>query len=154
MRESRFRSSRAFSTALGPASKRASCWLEAADAETPDSGSADGAAFGGGALPAIFGASCSESLSISARTWRARSRDVGGDAGQAGHVDAVGAIGAALDDLVQEDDLVAPLAHGDGQVEHAGQAFTQLGELVVVGGEQRARAGLTVEVLDDRPGQG
>ena len=77
-----------------------------------------------------------------------------GYARQPGDVDPVGAVGAALYDLVQEDDLVAPLAHGHALVADARVALGQVGELVVVGGEEGAGADLGVDVLDDGPGQG
>jgi len=46
-----------------------------------------------------------------------------GDACQAGDVDAVGAVGPSLDDAVEKDDLVLPLAHGDVQVFDAGKSL-------------------------------
>ncbi len=52
-------------------------------------------------------------------------------------VDAVAAVGAAFDDAVEEDDLVLPLAHGDVQVFHAGEAGREVGQLVVVRREER-----------------
>ena len=68
-------------------------------------------------------------------------------------MDAVALVGRPGDDLVQEHDLVLPLAHGHVEVLHAGKRFLQVGQLVVVRGEQRAAADVLVQVLDHRPGQ-
>ena len=64
-------------------------------------------------------------------------------------MDAVALVGRAGDDLVQEHDLVLPLLHGDVEVPHAGELLGQVGQLVVVRGEQRAAADRVVQVLDD-----
>ena len=74
------------------------------------------------------------------------------DAGQSGDVDAVRPVGAPLDDAVQEDHLVLPLADRDVEVAHAGEALGQVGQLVVVGGEQRAATHGRGDVLGNRPG--
>ena len=42
-----------------------------------------------------------------------------GHAGETGDVDAVAFVGGAVDDLVEEDDLVFPFADGDVEVFHA-----------------------------------
>ena len=76
-----------------------------------------------------------------------------GHAGQPGDVDAVALVGAAGGDLVQEDDLVLPLADQHVVVAQAGQRLGELGQLVVVRGEQGPAADLVVQVLGDRPGQ-
>ena len=68
-------------------------------------------------------------------------------------MDAVGAVGRALLDAAQEHDLVAPLAHRDVQVLDRRQVGRDLGQLGVVGGEQRARARHLGQVLGDRPGE-
>ena len=62
----------------------------------------------------------------------------GGPAG--GDVDAVAAVGAAGHDAVQEDHPVAVLQDVHVVVAHPGQRLRQLGQLVVVGGEQRRAA--------------
>ena len=59
------------------------------------------------------------------------------------------AVRSAFDDLVEEDDLIIPLAYGHREVVYAGELTGQLGELVVVGGEEGPGAHLLVEVFDD-----
>ena len=46
--------------------------------------------------------------------------DLGGQSGEAGDLNAVAAVRRAGDDAVQEDDLVVPLADGDGEVFRGG----------------------------------
>ena len=75
----------------------------------------------------------------------------GRQAGQPRHLDAVAAVGAAGDDLAQEDDVVLPLARGDVRVDDARQRVGQVGELVVVRGEQRLRPRLPVGSPGARP---
>ena len=74
-----------------------------------------------------------------------------GDAGEAGDVDAVGAVGAAFHDAVEKDDLVFPFAHDYVQVLHAFEALGEVGQLVIVRGEERAAAQVRGDVLGDRP---
>ena len=76
-----------------------------------------------------------------------------GDAGELGDVDAVALVGGAGDDLMEEDDLVLPFFDGDVVVGDAGELVGQVGELVVVGGEEGAAADVLVEVFDDGPGE-
>ena len=80
--------------------------------------------------------------------------DLGGDAGQAGDVDAVALVGASGDDLVQEDDVAFLFADGDVGVFEAGLGVLEVGEFVVVGGEEGAAADAVVQVLGDGPGEG
>ena len=63
-----------------------------------------------------------------------------GQPGELGNLDAVRAVGGARLHLVQEDDLVVPFAHVDGDVGDAVEAAGERRQLVVVGGKQRARA--------------
>ena len=63
-----------------------------------------------------------------------------GQPGEAGDLDAVGAIGGAFDYLADEDDIVVPLLDGDGKVFQALKGFGQLRQLVIVGGEEGAGA--------------
>src|SRR5260370_1037486 len=79
--------------------------------------------------------------------------DFGGDAGQAGHVDAIALVGAAGGDLVQEDNVVLPFADQDIIVAQAGKGFGQLGQFVVMAGEESAAADLIVQIFGDGPGQ-
>src|ERR1044071_2662877 len=76
-----------------------------------------------------------------------------GDSGQAGDLDAVTLVGAAGNDLAQENDLVVPLANGDVEVLQPGQSCGELGQFVIVSGEERFGADLVVEVFHDGPGQ-
>ena len=80
---------------------------------------------------------------------RARDR-LARQAGEPRDVDAVAAVGASGHDAVEEHDLVVPFAHRDMQVGHRRQRVGELGELVVVRREQRARAARG-EGLGDRP---
>jgi hypothetical protein len=68
-------------------------------------------------------------------------------------VDAVAAVGAAFDDAVEEDDLVFPFADGDVEVFHAAETRGEVGQLVVVRGEERAAADVGGDVLGDGPGE-
>jgi len=79
--------------------------------------------------------------------------DRGGDAGESRDVDAVALVGAAGDDLVQEDDLAAAFADRDVGVAEPRLGLLQLDELVVVGREQGPAADVVVQVLGDRPGE-
>ena len=69
-------------------------------------------------------------------------------------MDAVGFVGGAGEDLVEEDDLLVPLADGDVAVHDGFAGVGEVGELVVVGGEEGAAFHLVVEVLGDGPGDG
>ena len=69
--------------------------------------------------------------------------DVGGQPREACHLNAVGAVRSAVFEPPQEDDLVAHLPHEHVHVLHAGEQVAELGELVVVSGED----GLAAQVL-------
>ncbi len=69
-------------------------------------------------------------------------------------MDAVGFIGSAGEDFAEEDDFFVPFADGDVEVSDGGAGLGEVGELVVVRGEERAAAGDVVEVLGDSPGNG
>ena len=75
-----------------------------------------------------------------------------GQSGELGHVNAVGAVGAARLEPVQEHDRVAGLPHRHVEVPGVLQPLGQLHQLVVVGGEHRLAADPVVQVLGDRPG--
>jgi hypothetical protein len=62
------------------------------------------------------------------------------DAGQPGDVDAVALVGGAVDDLVQEGDVLFPFLDRHVQILDAGQRTLQIGQLVIVRGEQRPAA--------------
>ena len=66
-------------------------------------------------------------------------------------MDAVGFVGSAGQDFVQENDFFVPLAHGDIAVRHGGLGVGQVGELVVVRCKQRAAANGIMQMLGDRP---
>ena len=82
--------------------------------------------------------------------------DFGGEAGQAGDLDAVGFVGGAGFDAAEEDDAVALFADADVVVLDAGKGEGDVGQFVVVGREEGL--GLdgrgVVQVLDDGPGDG
>ena len=60
--------------------------------------------------------------------------------GEARHLDAVGAVGGAGHDLVQEDHLAVPLGDLQGRVGEARQALGERGQLVEMRREQRPAA--------------
>ena len=72
--------------------------------------------------------------------------------GELCHLDAVGAVGGARRDLVQEDDVALPFLHPHGGIEQARQLAGERGQLVVMRREQRAATVHLVQVLDRRPG--
>ena len=74
-------------------------------------------------------------------------------AGELGDVDAVALVGRAGDDLVEEHDLILPFLDGDVKVARHRELVVEIGQLVVVRGEERAAADLLVDVLDDAPGE-
>ncbi len=80
--------------------------------------------------------------------------DAAGEAGEAGDFDAVAFVGAAGFDVAEEDDFVGSFFHRDVDVFYGGQKFGEFGEFVIVGGEERAGAGVFLQVLDDGPGDG
>ena len=67
-------------------------------------------------------------------------------------MNAVGAVGPPVHDLVEEDDLLAPLPHRDTLVLGARERLAERDELVVVGREERATPDFLGEVLGDGPG--
>ena len=69
-------------------------------------------------------------------------------------MDAVGAIGGAGDDAIEEDDLVAPFLDLDRGVGGVGQTVGERGQLVIVGGEQDAGAVDLVQIFERGPGDG
>ena len=104
------------SSSSGGASKRPSCGCRSAP------------------LPLSDGRPPRDSSSRSSpfRISRARDDDVGRQAGQPRHLDAVAAVRSARDDLAQEHDVVFPLADDDVEVGHRGQRVGEIGQLVVV----------------------
>ncbi len=80
--------------------------------------------------------------------------DIGGKAGEASNFDAVALVGGAGFDAAEEDDLVAEFADRDMHIADAGNETLEFGELVIVGGEEGARAGAIFEGFDDGPGDG
>ena len=96
----------------------------------------------------------SSSRSSAPRISRARAMTLARQSGEPRDLDAVAAIRAARHDLAQEDDVVLPLARRDVEVDDAGRGVGEIGELVIVRGEQRLRPHLRVgrEELGDRPG--
>ena len=108
---------------------------------------------GSAALPLTDGRPprASSSCSSAARISRARAMTGGGQPGQPRHLDAVAAVRPPRHDLAQEDDVVLPLAGRDVRVDDARQRVGQVGQLVVVRGEQRLRARRGVASPGTRP---
>ena len=71
-------------------------------------------------------------------------------------MDAVAAVGTAGEDAVEENYVAAFLGDRDAVVADAGEGGGELGEFVVMGGEQgfAAEAGVVVQVFDYRAGDG
>jgi hypothetical protein len=79
--------------------------------------------------------------------------DDGRDAGELRHLNSVALVGGAGNDFAQKDDLVVPLFHRDVEVRDARLRLRQIGDLMVVRGEERDSAAIrmVVQVLDDGP---
>ena len=69
-------------------------------------------------------------------------------------MDAVALVGGAGDDFAEEDDFVVPFADRDIAVGHSGAGAGEVGEFVVMGGEEGAAGCDVVEVLGHAPGDG
>ena len=69
-------------------------------------------------------------------------------------MDAVASVGPALLNLVQEDDFVSPFPHRHVQIPGPSKTVRQVGELMVMGGEQAPGTQSVVDMLTDRPGNG
>ena len=85
----------------------------------------------------------------------ARAADhAGREAGESRHLDAVAAVRSPRHHLAQEDDLILPFAHQQMRIGDSRQRVGQVGELVVVRGEERLRPRLRArgEVLGHGPG--
>src|SRR6202022_981325 len=78
--------------------------------------------------------------------------DLARQAGELGDMDAVAAIGAALDHLVEKDDALALFADLHPKIPQPRKLLGQRRQLVIMGGEERQRAKLRciVEILEDR----
>src|SRR5208282_994649 len=74
--------------------------------------------------------------------------------GEASDFDAVTFVGAAGLDAAEEDNFVGRFLHGDVDIFDGGEKFGEFGEFVIVRGEEGARAGVFLEMLDDSPGDG
>ncbi len=75
-------------------------------------------------------------------------------AGKLGDLNAIGTIGGALHDLVQEDDIALPIRHAHGEIDDARKLFGELRQLVKMRGEERARAIDLMQMFHHRPGDG
>src|SRR6516162_6373714 len=75
------------------------------------------------------------------------------DSGEACYLNAVALVGTAVDNFAKENDLIAPFSHSDVEIAKARQPAGEFDELVIVCGEERARADLVVQVLEDGPGE-
>ena len=78
--------------------------------------------------------------------------DAAREAGEAGDFDAVGFVGAAGFDVAKEDDFVGSFFYGDVDVGDGGEEIGELGEFVIVRGEEGASASVLLQMLDDGPG--
>ena len=57
-------------------------------------------------------------------------------AGQTRDLDAVAFVRAARDDFAQENDLLVPFAHGDVEIANAFAVLGELGQLMIMRGEE------------------
>src|ERR1700730_15484596 len=71
-----------------------------------------------------------------------------GEAGEAGDFDAVTFVGAAGFDTAEKDNFVGSFFDADVNVFYGWQKFGEFGEFVIVSGEESARAGVFLEMLD------
>ena len=69
-------------------------------------------------------------------------------------MNAVGAVGRAGGDLVEENDIFAVLGHAHGGVGQARQSGCEARQLMIMGGEQGAGAVDLMQMLKRRPGDG
>ena len=76
-------------------------------------------------------------------------------AGESCDMESVGLVGAAGDDFAQEGDFLALFGDEDVEVADAGLGVGEVGEFVVVGGEEGSclGGGCVVEVFGDGPGE-
>src|SRR5437773_690676 len=74
------------------------------------------------------------------------------EAGELCDMDAVGAVGGAGRDLVQEDDIALPFLDPHRVTGERRELGGERGQLVVVGREERAAAIDLVEMFERRPG--
>src|SRR5208282_5338863 len=93
-------------------------------------------------------------LLVSLKDFAGALDDAAREAGEASDFDAVALIGAAGFDAAEENNFVGRLFDGDVNVLHAGEEIGELSEFVIMRGEQRASAGVLLQVLDDSPGDG
>src|SRR5260370_32335880 len=76
------------------------------------------------------------------------------ETGEAGNFDSVALIRAAGFDAAQKDDLAGRFFDGDVNIFDRGEKIAKLRQFMIVRGEERARAGVLLEVLDHGPGDG
>ena len=79
---------------------------------------------------------------------------VGGQSSQLRDFDAIALVGRTFFHLAQKNNSAAALFHANMKVLYAAEAVGQLGQLVIVGGEQGLGASVGVNVFDSRPGDG
>ena len=68
-------------------------------------------------------------------------------------MDSVALVGAALDNLAQEDDVLVPLLDGEVEIPRARVGAGELGQLVVVRREERSGLDPVGDIFGDGPGQ-
>ena len=79
--------------------------------------------------------------------------DLSRHACQPGHVDTVTLVGGPLDDLVEENHVLFPLAYGHVQVFYPRQRTGQGGQFMVMRGEQCPTTNDVVQMFHDCPGE-
>ncbi len=77
-----------------------------------------------------------------------------GKAGESRNLNAVGFVRGAGENFVEEDDFLIPFTHRDVAIHDGFAGVGEVGEFVVMGGEERAAFDLVVQMLGDRPGDG
>src|SRR5664279_6325115 len=80
--------------------------------------------------------------------------DVGGQPGEFRHLNSVALVSRAFVNFSQEDYPATALFHRHMQILHTAKTVGQLGQLVVMGGEEGLGAGVSVDVLDGCPRNG
>src|ERR1700736_2460834 len=74
--------------------------------------------------------------------------------GEAGNFDTVTFIGTTGFDAAKKNNFAGSFLDGDVNIFHRGEQIGEFSQLVVMGGEKRARARMFLQVFDDGPGDG
>ncbi len=93
-------------------------------------------------------------LLVSPQNFAGAFNHAAGKTGEPRHFDAVTLVRASGLDAAQKNDLAGRFFHGDVNILHRGEKIAKFRQLVVVRGEERARARVLLEMFNDGPGDG